>query len=108
MFGFQQSTGDVIIFLDADDLLEPEVMQEVARVWRPGVSKVQFRMNIITSAGIQLGTAIPPCPPSETPEAPLSTFLPPGLYATRDRALFASYIRQGVFSFLYHYVGRRL
>src|SRR5262245_14328272 len=34
-FGFEQSAGDVIIFLDADDLLEPEVMQEVAKVWRP-------------------------------------------------------------------------
>jgi glycosyltransferase involved in cell wall biosynthesis len=32
IFGFEQSTGDVIIFLDADDLLEPEVMQEVAKV----------------------------------------------------------------------------
>ena len=30
IFGFEQSTGEVIIFLDADDLLEPEVMQEVA------------------------------------------------------------------------------
>src|ERR1700747_3090389 len=35
MFGFEQSTGDVIIFLDADDLLEPEVMKEAAKVWRP-------------------------------------------------------------------------
>src|SRR5206468_3080583 len=47
MFGFEQSTGDVVIFLDADDLLEPQVMREVARVWRPGVSKVQYRMNLI-------------------------------------------------------------
>ena len=41
IFGFEQSTGDVIIFLDADDLLEPDVMLEVAKVWRLGVSKVQ-------------------------------------------------------------------
>jgi glycosyltransferase involved in cell wall biosynthesis len=26
IFGFEQSTGDVIIFLDADDLLEPDVI----------------------------------------------------------------------------------
>ena len=63
IFGFEQSTGDVIIFLDADDLLEPQVMQEVAKVWRPGVSKVQFRMNLIDTAGTQLGTAIPQFPP---------------------------------------------
>src|SRR5690349_2799369 len=26
MFGFEQSSGEIIIFLDSDDLLEPEVM----------------------------------------------------------------------------------
>src|ERR1700739_2540985 len=30
-FGFEQSTGEIIIFLDSDDLLEPEVMQEIAK-----------------------------------------------------------------------------
>src|SRR6516164_1620911 len=68
IFGFEQSTGDVIIFLDADDLLEPEVMQEVAKVWRPGVSKVQYRMNLIDAAGAQLGTALPQFPRKDDPE----------------------------------------
>jgi len=63
IFGFEQSTGDVIIFLDADDLLEPDVMLEVAKVWRPGVSKVQYRMNMIDTTGTQLGSAIPQFPP---------------------------------------------
>src|ERR1700730_16670125 len=68
IFGFEQSTGDVIIFLDADDLLEPEVMQEVAKVWRPGVSKVQYRMNLIDAGGAQLGTAIPQFPLNDDPK----------------------------------------
>src|SRR6201987_5136015 len=42
MFGFEQSIGEVIIFLDSDDLLEPQVMQEIAKVWRPGGAKVQY------------------------------------------------------------------
>src|SRR6516165_1790991 len=62
VFGFEQSTGDVIIFLDADDLLEPDVMLEVAKVWRPRVSKVQYRMNLIDATGTQLGSAIPQFP----------------------------------------------
>jgi hypothetical protein len=62
IFGFEQSTGDVIIFLDADDLLEPEVMRELAKVWRPGISKVQYRMNLIDATGTQLGTAVPQFP----------------------------------------------
>jgi glycosyltransferase involved in cell wall biosynthesis len=82
IFGFEQSTGDVIIFLDADDLLEPEVMQEVARVWRPGVSKVQFRMNLINSAGTQLGSAIPQFPPRDDPERLRRTFLRTMAYTT--------------------------
>jgi glycosyltransferase involved in cell wall biosynthesis len=82
IFGFAQSTGDVIIFLDADDLLEPEVMQEVARIWRPGVSKVQFRMNLINTAGIQLGTAIPQFPRRDNPERLRRTFLRTMAYTT--------------------------
>jgi glycosyltransferase involved in cell wall biosynthesis len=62
IFGFEKSNGDVIIFLDSDDLLEPDVMQEVAKVWRPGISQVQYRMNVIDASGTQLGTAIPQFP----------------------------------------------
>src|SRR6266481_7859600 len=51
IFGFEQSTGDIIIFLDADDLLDQEVMREVAKVWRPGISKAQYRMNLIDATG---------------------------------------------------------
>jgi len=68
MFGFEQSTGDVVIFLDSDDLLEPAVMQEVAKVWRTGVSKVQYRMNLIDPTGTQLGSAIPQFPIKDDPE----------------------------------------
>src|SRR3984893_17124610 len=75
IFGFEQSTGDVIIFLDADDLLEPGVMLEVAKVWRPGVSKVQYRMNVIDATGTQLGSAIPQFPPKDDPEKLRRTFL---------------------------------
>jgi hypothetical protein len=82
IFGFEQSSGDVIIFLDADDLLEPDVMLEVAKVWRPGVSKVQYRMNVIDATGSQLGTAIPQFPPVDDTEKLRRTFLHTMTYAT--------------------------
>jgi len=82
IFGLEQSTGDVIIFLDADDLLEPDVMLEVARVWRPGVSKVQYRMNLIDSAGAQTGTAIPQFPRTDDTEKLRRTFLRTMAYTT--------------------------
>src|SRR5438105_3109349 len=31
--GFRHSSGDVVIFLDSDDALHPEVMTEIAAVW---------------------------------------------------------------------------
>jgi glycosyltransferase involved in cell wall biosynthesis len=82
MFGFEQSTGDVIIFLDADDLLEPEIMQEVAKVWQPGVSKVQYRMNLIDATGTQLGSAIPQFPRKYDPGKLRRAFLCTMAYIT--------------------------
>ncbi len=82
MFGFGQSTGEIIIFLDSDDLLEPEVMEEIAKVWRPGVSKVQYRMNLIDATGTQLGSAIPQFPPKDDPKRLRRTFLRTMAYTT--------------------------
>jgi glycosyltransferase involved in cell wall biosynthesis len=82
MFGFEQSTGDVIIFLDADDMLEPEVMREIAKVWRPGASKVQYRMNVIDATGAQLGSTIPQFPPKQDPEKLRRSFLRTMAYTT--------------------------
>jgi glycosyltransferase involved in cell wall biosynthesis len=82
IFGFERSTGDVIVFLDADDLLEPHVMRELAKVWRPGISKVQYRMNLIDAAGAQLGTAIPQFPPKDDVEKLRRTFLRTMSYTT--------------------------
>jgi glycosyltransferase involved in cell wall biosynthesis len=82
IFGFEKSTGDVIIFLDADDLLEPDVMVEVAKVWPPGVSKIQYRMNVIDATGTQLGTAIPQFPATDDPEKLRQTFFRTMTYST--------------------------
>jgi glycosyltransferase involved in cell wall biosynthesis len=82
MFGFEQSTGEIIIFLDSDDLLEPEVMQEVARVWRPGISKAQYRMNLIDATGAQLGSALPQFPTKDDPEKLRRAFLRTMAYTT--------------------------
>jgi glycosyltransferase involved in cell wall biosynthesis len=82
IFGFEQSSGDVIIFLDADDLLEPDVMREVAKVWRPGVSKVQYRLNVIDVTGTQLGTAIPQFPANDDPNELRRKYLDTMVYIT--------------------------
>jgi len=82
MFGFERSKGDVVILLDADDLLEAEVMREVSKVWHPGVSKVQYRMNLIDADGRALGTAIPQFPATNDPKKLRRTFLRTMSYTT--------------------------
>lgn len=66
--GFAESAGDAIIFLDSDDVLEPSIAKEVARVWRPGVSKVQVQMQRIDHAGNAMGSVFPAYPFTPTAE----------------------------------------
>jgi glycosyltransferase involved in cell wall biosynthesis len=53
--GFAESTGDVIVLLDADDLLEPDALESVAAVWAKPVAKVQWDLKIIDAEGRNLG-----------------------------------------------------
>src|SRR6478735_4019552 len=53
--GFAASRGDIIVLLDADDWLEPEVLSRVAKVWSPGVAKVQWDLKIVDERGRDLG-----------------------------------------------------
>lgn len=57
--GFSVTTGDVVIFLDADDVLEPEIAGEIAAIWRDGVSKVQVQMQRIDEHERPLKSILP-------------------------------------------------
>ncbi|MEP7295450.1 MAG: glycosyltransferase [Burkholderiales bacterium] len=66
--GFRLVTEEVVIFLDSDDLLDRSVMREIAAVWRPGLSKVQYRMRTVDAVGQFLGSVIPQYDRVPTPE----------------------------------------
>lgn len=57
--GFSRSRGEVVIFLDSDDMLHPSTIRELAVVWRPAISKVQFQMRTIDAEGRPLGSLYP-------------------------------------------------
>ena len=57
--GFAASRGEIVIFLDADDELLPEAVDQVTKAWRPGVAKAQFQLEMVDERGKQLGMRVP-------------------------------------------------
>lgn len=53
------TSGDIVMFLDADDVLHPDAAAEVAAVWRPDCAKVQFRLSLIDAGGVRRGVDPP-------------------------------------------------
>lgn len=52
-------TGDVVIILDSDDVLPPDLPEHLARAWTPETSKVQFLMQPIDADGNAAGPTSP-------------------------------------------------
>jgi len=62
--GYNLSRGDVIIFLDGDDVLLPDIVDRIMRSWTPLLSKVHFRLQKIRANGTELkGKFLPPYRP---------------------------------------------
>jgi peptidoglycan/LPS O-acetylase OafA/YrhL len=49
--GFRASHGEIVIFLDADDYLEPGAVARVVSAWRPGTAKAQYRLAMVDATG---------------------------------------------------------
>jgi len=59
--GFQASKGEIVIFLDADDMILPATVQRVIAAFqsKPAVAKVQYRLQIVNSSAEPIGEFIP-------------------------------------------------
>lgn len=59
--GFHLSQGDVVVFLDADDVLQHDIVERVVAVFRhdPEIARVQYRMEVINACGHPTGMIVP-------------------------------------------------
>ena len=78
--GFAASKGDIVMFLDSDDILRPEAVSAVVAAWRPGITKLQFCLATIDAEGGFTGGIFPNYPTSLTPEAVRRETLETALY----------------------------
>lgn len=59
---FSVSSGDIVVFLDSDDMLKPNAVEAVVRNWLPGTVKVHFALAVIDGEGNALPIRIPRLP----------------------------------------------
>ena len=58
---FALATGDLVVFLDSDDLLAPNLVETLLTRWRPGTVLAQYPLSIIDASGASRG--VYPDPP---------------------------------------------
>lgn len=62
--GVEEATGDIVVLLDADDLLRPGILEEVQRTFAadPTVVKMHWRLELVDADGAPTGRLRPPRP----------------------------------------------
>lgn len=57
--GFEHVTGDAVLFLDSDDLLQHNALEEVSATFNQGIVKTHFKMQMVDQDGNDLNLVLP-------------------------------------------------
>lgn len=70
--GLERATGEIVLFLDADDVLVPEAVEHVVEAFEatPGTARVHYRLAVVDESGAPTGE-IKPAPHIALPSGDL-------------------------------------
>jgi glycosyltransferase involved in cell wall biosynthesis len=57
--GLAVSSGDLVLYLDADDFLYPRCLYEVVANWRQGDVKAHFYLDVVDEKGVRMEAVVP-------------------------------------------------
>ena len=57
--GFAACSGDLVLYLDADDFLYPECVSEVIAHWQPGCVKAHYYLDVVDEGGARMDAVVP-------------------------------------------------
>lgn len=61
--GFARATGDIVLFLDSDDIIEPIAVETLLGSWKPDTAVAHYPMTIIDASGKPKGRIPDPLSP---------------------------------------------
>jgi hypothetical protein len=60
--GYEESQGEIVLFLDADDMLRPAIVEAIVHTFQadPALVKAQYRLAVVDGDGAPTGEVMPP------------------------------------------------
>ncbi|MEZ5933532.1 MAG: glycosyltransferase [Alphaproteobacteria bacterium] len=80
LHGLSLARHEIVVFLDADDILEPHAARTIVEAWGDGVSKVQYCLAVIDEHGVPDGNVFPKFGKGLSPEAARAEIFRTGSY----------------------------